>query len=145
MQFARRAPEALKTDLQQLERPIYGLRETSIEYVTPESGNGAQIDRCFKNFYSKMLNKNNELRNLFIKHDPSLYPLRPYHVTLEKFILDMGKQSKQLLKKHLDIFEQFITTVNIDRTKYILNLRKPFLKFLGLFNKFSFDPDCPIL
>ena len=142
MKFARRAPEALKAMLHYTERPEasmqnvphQGLRTSTFEYITPDRGHSSFADHHFKNFYATMINKNDDLRNLYIKHDKTFHPLKSFPFTLLKFDLDLRQQSKQLLKKHLDIFPQFKTTVKIERTKFLLNRRKPFLKLHQRYN-----------
>src|SRR5439155_24630059 len=101
MKYAPHAPSELHALLQTTEATHhYNLRASTVLYLTPLKAVLPAGERRFKNFYAPMLNKNIELRDLFIKHDPAKYHLQPFHITLNRFIADLKHSSKNCLKIH---------------------------------------------
>ena len=123
MKYAPRAPEELKAALtiRNEQTHNYNLRANTKLYMTTEIGKTKFADRCFKSFFTKLLNKQSDVRELFIKHEPTR--TKPFTRTFTSFKTELHLTSKSIIIPYLAVFPNLVVNFNIERTKFILNLR----------------------
>ena len=115
MKHSPLAPEELKSQLAfSPATHNYHLRSVSRNCVRAENVTTSHGNRQFKNFYAKLLNRHNEINDLFNKFTFS---------TMISFKRQLYASYIESLKKFISIFEFFSTkiTVNVFQRRYFKN------------------------